>query len=470
MDIIDVMSAPGSSSKATGRQANGAQQGAAEDFGALLSQRQTLSDGKQNASSAQALSHSQDTPLARLKQAVSALSPEQLSALKEQLQQDPAQNALTASQREALAALLDGKPLGEKASQDLSQVLSALEALPNHAQKNSTSDLDGSQTWLSDVDTGTTDSSMANGASPDATPSTDVNDGPLGLAMIAARMNLIDQAGSSTSNGEKLALAGQATANADARRDQAPLSQAALNTDWLNRSAMAQAVSDSAATAANRQSMAGFVASDSAAASLLADRADARGAAFSSSSASSDLLAALSSGDRLSGMAGTGATPASLATSAQAQIGSGALTAPIASQQWQQQLGQQLLGMTQRGDQQMELKLHPADLGPLSVSLKVAEHGGAQAQFLSAHAQVRNALEQAIPQLRDALAQQGITLGDTSVGHQASGQQPQEQSLAGRQSQGPGILGDTDEGAVDPRSMLSSTTTNLMDGRVDLYA
>lgn len=470
MDIIDVMSAPGSSSKATGRQANGAQQGAAEDFGALLSQRRALGGGKQDASSAQALSPSQDTPLARLKQAVSALSPEQLSALKEQLQQDPAQNALTASQREALAALLDGEPLGEQASQDLSQVLSALEALPNHAQKNSTSDLDGSQTWLSDVDTGTTDSSMANGASPDAAPSTDVNDGPLGLAMIAARMNLIDQAGSSTSNGEKLALAGQATANADARRDQAPLSQAALNTDWLNRSAMAQAVSDSAATAANRQSMAGFVASDSAAASLLADGADARGAAFSSSSASSDLLAALSSGDRLSGMAGTGATPASLATSAQAQIGSGALTAPIASQQWQQQLGQQLLGMTQRGDQQMELKLHPADLGPLSVSLKVAEHGGAQAQFLSAHAQVRNALEQAIPQLRDALAQQGITLGDTSVGHQASGQQPQEQGLAGRQSQGAGILGDTDEGAVDPRSMLSSTTTNLMDGRVDLYA
>ncbi|MGB8712842.1 MAG: flagellar hook-length control protein FliK [Onishia taeanensis] len=286
-------------------------------------------------------------------------------------------------------------------------------------------------------------------------------------------MNLIDQAGSSAaaaSNGDKLALAGQAAANGDGRRDQATLSQTALNTDWLNRSAMAQAVSDSAATAANRQNMAGFVASDSASAALLADGADARSAAFSSSSVSSDMLAALSSGDRLSGMAGTGANPASVATSAQAQAGSGALTAPVASQQWQQQLGQQLLGMTQRGDQQMELKLHPADLGPLSVSLKVAEHGGAQAQFLSAHSQVRNALEQAIPQLREALAQQGITLGDTSVGHQASGQQPQEQGLAGGQSQGPGGIGDTDEGGVDPRSMLSSTATTQMDGRVDLYA
>lgn len=473
MDIMDVMSAPSSSSKATGRQANGAQQGAAQDFGALLSQRQTRGDGKQDASSPQALSASQDTSLARLKQAVAALSPEQLSALKGQLQQDPAQDALTASQREALTALLDGEPLGEKAAQDLSKVLSALESLPNNGQQSPTSDPDSSQTWVSDVDTGAADSSIASGIAPDATPSTEVKDGPLGLAIIAARMNLIDQAGSAAaaSNGDKLALAGQAAANGDGRRDQTTLSQPALNAaDWLNRNAMAQAVSDSTATAANRQSMAGFVTSDSAAAALMADGADARSAAFTSSSASSDMLATLSSGDRLGSMAGAGSSPASVATSVQAQAGSGALTAPVASQQWQQQLGQQLLGMTQRGDQQMELKLHPADLGPLSVSLKVAEHGGAQAQFLSAHAQVRNALEQAIPQLREALAQQGITLGDTSVGHQASGQHSQEQGLAGRQSQGTGIIGENDEGGVDPRSMLSPSATSLIDGRVDLYA
>tara|TARA_B100000700_G_scaffold82540_1_gene92951 strand:+ start:5061 stop:6473 length:1413 start_codon:yes stop_codon:yes gene_type:complete len=470
MDIMDVMSAPSSSSKATGRQANGAQQGTTQDFGALLSQRQTRADGKQDASSPQALPASQDTSLARLKQAVAALSPEQLSALKDQLQQSPAKDALSASQREALAALLDGEPLGEKAAQDLNKVLSALESLPNNGQQSPSSDPDSSQTWVSDVDTGGTDPSVASGIAPDATPSTDIKDGPLGLSMIAARMNLIDQAGSS-SNGNKLALAGQAAANGDGRRDQTTLSQPALNAaDWLNRNAMAQAVSDSAATAANRQSMPGIVTSDSAAAALMADGADARSAAFTPSSASSDMLAALSSGDRLSGMAGAGANPASVSTSAQAQVGSGALTAPVASQQWQQQLGQQLLGMTQRGDQQMELKLHPADLGPLSVSLKVAEHGGAQAQFLSAHAQVRNALEQAIPQLREALAQQGITLGDTSVGHQASGQHSQEQGLAGRQSQGTGIIGENDEGGVDPRSMLSPSATSLIDGRVDLYA
>ncbi|KFC50708.1 hypothetical protein DK37_08975 [Halomonas sp. SUBG004] len=73
--------------------------------------------------------------------------------------------------------------------------------------------------------------------------------------------------------------------------------------------------------------------------------------------------------------------------------------------------------LSEGGEQHIQMKLHPAELGPLSISLKMTEHG-AQAHFLSAHAQVRQVLEQAIPQLRDALAEQGISLGETSVGEQ----------------------------------------------------
>lgn len=77
---------------------------------------------------------------------------------------------------------------------------------------------------------------------------------------------------------------------------------------------------------------------------------------------------------------------------------------------WGQELGLQLAQWQQRGEHRVELHLHPAELGPLSVSLKVDDQG-AQAQFFSAHGQVRQALEQALPQLREALAQQGINLG-----------------------------------------------------------
>ncbi|MNQ04399.1 Flagellar hook-length control protein [compost metagenome] len=142
------------------------------------------------------------------------------------------------------------------------------------------------------------------------------------------------------------------------------------------------------------------------------------------------------------------------------------LAAPLASREWQQGLGQQLIGLHQRGEQQIELHLHPADLGPLSISLKLGELG-AQAQFLSAHPQVRAAIEQAIPQLREALASQGISLGETSVGEQ---HQPQRDSQAGS-----GAGGGSATAASEVLDNAQITTTSaparpLSLGQVDLYA
>lgn len=146
------------------------------------------------------------------------------------------------------------------------------------------------------------------------------------------------------------------------------------------------------------------------------------------------------------------------------------LAAPIGSSDWQQGLGQQLITLHQNGGQRVELHLHPAELGPLSISLKLGENA-AQAHFLSAHPQVRAAVEQALPQLREALAEQGITLGEASVGDQ---RQPREQAES--QSSGGGSRGTSASGseqlagteAID--GSLSGATTTRLDGRVDLYA
>ncbi|SDL73296.1 flagellar hook-length control protein FliK [Franzmannia pantelleriensis] len=147
-----------------------------------------------------------------------------------------------------------------------------------------------------------------------------------------------------------------------------------------------------------------------------------------------------------------------------------ALNAPVASQQWQQQLGQQLVNLTQRGDQRVELRLNPAELGPLSVSLKMGE-SGAQAQFLSAHAQVRAAVEQAIPQLREALEEQGISLSEAMVGEHAGGQQGEMQFANGG---GNGASGsqpnDTPDGSDEGDHQAPPARSLDLDGRVDLYA
>jgi flagellar hook-length control protein FliK len=156
------------------------------------------------------------------------------------------------------------------------------------------------------------------------------------------------------------------------------------------------------------------------------------------------------------------AAPGAAASGAAAPV---TLGAPLASREWQQDLGLQLIGLHQRGEQQIELHLHPSELGPLSVSLRLGELG-AQAQFLSAHPQVRAAVEQAIPQLREALAAQGISLGETSVGaqHQPQGDQQAGSGAGNRQSAGTAAVA---EGGDEPRVQAAQ---RALLGQVDLYA
>ncbi|KGE78520.1 flagellar hook-length control protein FliK, partial [Halomonas salina] len=157
-------------------------------------------------------------------------------------------------------------------------------------------------------------------------------------------------------------------------------------------------------------------------------------------------------------------SPGSLAATAQ----QASLSAPVGSQSWPRQLGQQLLQFArQGGEQRIEMRLHPAELGPLSVTLKVGDQG-AQAHFLSAHGQVRHALEQAIPQLREALAEQGISLGETSVGEQRQGGTEGEgRRFADAAAGTSGGEGDSSAETVTPAAVPGSM---ILDGRVDLYA
>jgi flagellar hook-length control protein FliK len=147
------------------------------------------------------------------------------------------------------------------------------------------------------------------------------------------------------------------------------------------------------------------------------------------------------------------------------------LTAPLQSPNWPAQLGQQLVQFARSGgEQQVEMRLNPAELGPLSVTLKMTEQG-AQAQFLASHAQVRQVLEQAIPQLREALAEQGITLGETSVGEQRRQDAQAFANQDGRQGQGSSASSEEEAAlaAADEAASLSTATLSL-DGRVNLYA
>lgn len=142
------------------------------------------------------------------------------------------------------------------------------------------------------------------------------------------------------------------------------------------------------------------------------------------------------------------------------------LNAQLGSSEWQQALGQQILMFNRSGQHSAELRLHPQDLGTLQISLRIDDNQ-AQLHMASGHSQVRAALEAALPQLRTALADSGIQLGQSSVGSEA---QPQwngsQQNASDRQATSGGFSLD---GNTDDRIVTASASAKTVRvGGVDI--
>lgn len=121
-----------------------------------------------------------------------------------------------------------------------------------------------------------------------------------------------------------------------------------------------------------------------------------------------------------------GANPATSAAS------SLSIATPLPSPQWPSDFGRQFVALSQNAGNQpqtAELRLDPPELGPIRITININDNV-AHAVFVSAHASVRNAIENALPQLQQQLAQAGISLGQTNVSDQS-----QQQSAFGQPSQ-----------------------------------
>ncbi|MCC5866882.1 MAG: flagellar hook-length control protein FliK [Gammaproteobacteria bacterium] len=80
-----------------------------------------------------------------------------------------------------------------------------------------------------------------------------------------------------------------------------------------------------------------------------------------------------------------------------------------------QALAQRVLVFAQQGIQDARVRVHPEHLGPIEIRIRL-EGDGLQVSMASPHAAVREALENALPRLRETLAEQGLDLGHAEVG------------------------------------------------------
>ena len=145
------------------------------------------------------------------------------------------------------------------------------------------------------------------------------------------------------------------------------------------------------------------------------------------------------------------------------------LSAALESPAFVPALGVQLRTLVSEGIARAELQLHPADLGPIAVSISM-DGNQAQVQLTVDNAATRETLQQALPQLGEALREAGLSLGGGTVSQQPSssgGQDPSAargSSVSGRNGAG---RGDADgDGTTQPLAGAASRPRGLL----DLYA
>ncbi|WP_028110183.1 flagellar hook-length control protein FliK [Ferrimonas futtsuensis] len=162
-----------------------------------------------------------------------------------------------------------------------------------------------------------------------------------------------------------------------------------------------------------------------------------------------------------------GRTPEA-ARPAQAEAQQAAMRQPVAAERMAPELRERMMMMINSRTNQAEIRLDPPELGALQIKIQM-NGDQAQVQLHTQQAQTREMVEQALPRLREMLAQQGITLADTQVSHGGGGQAgTQEGEAAGEGSAlgGDGMVEASDEALVTVQQM----TGRNADGGIDYYA
>ncbi|CAM2968301.1 flagellar hook-length control protein FliK [Shewanella amazonensis] len=123
----------------------------------------------------------------------------------------------------------------------------------------------------------------------------------------------------------------------------------------------------------------------------------------------------------------------------------------------------QLIAMVRDGIQQAEIRLDPPELGSMMVRIQV-QGNETQVQFHVNAQQTKDVVEQAMPRLRELLAQQGMELTDGQVSHERRGEG------RGRQDTPEGSQFVTmDEFPAEELQLSANQTTSYSSG-IDYYA
>jgi flagellar hook-length control protein FliK len=92
------------------------------------------------------------------------------------------------------------------------------------------------------------------------------------------------------------------------------------------------------------------------------------------------------------------------------------ITAAMGGEAWSQAMGERIMWMAGKGVQAASIRINPPHLGPIQVQLSV-QNDQANVQMLVQHGVVKEALEAAMPRLREMLNESNLQLVNVDVNH-----------------------------------------------------
>lgn len=142
------------------------------------------------------------------------------------------------------------------------------------------------------------------------------------------------------------------------------------------------------------------------------------------------------------------------------------IATPLNQAGWDQALANRVMWLVNNGSQTAQLQLNPPELGPLNIRISINQDQ-ASIVFSSQHGAVREAVEAALPRLRDFLQEQGLTLAQADVTDRGLARQDED---PGRQRHGDGALEglEADDEALWMAD-LGGQATRMGAGLLDIY-
>lgn len=145
-----------------------------------------------------------------------------------------------------------------------------------------------------------------------------------------------------------------------------------------------------------------------------------------------------------------------------------AIAAHLNENAWPKQFGDKVVWMAKNDQQSAQININPPQLGPIQITLNLSGDQATLA-FASPHAEVRQAIESALPQLKEMLSSAGINLGQSNVGANLSQQNPEHafSGANGNRSANENAILPANEKAAN---IAGSAVIHRGRGMVDLFA